>query len=168
MADFIDQADATVSDLTEGLARRLSRRQVVFKVVRGAALGFAAASTAGFAGVRTALAAAAASGCNFPGCGSCSCLGKTCPSNGCPSGCYTCTPTSGGCANCGWSDANWVCCTGCAGGTCGYRLCWDCRCTSCSRTCGCRSTCRCTGCCSLQDIEAALAREGELAGANAG
>ena len=156
--------DTKMSHLTEDVARRLSRRQVVLRGVKGLAASLAAVSAGGAFAVRDAFGRTTACGCVYPGCGRCSCRGLTCPSTGCPSGCYICT--SGDCPNtaCIYSGGSWVD-SNCSCGRCGYGYyrCYDCRCTSCSRLCGCRSICLCSGCCAQDEIQEQMVRDEELA-----
>ena len=85
--------DETVSRWTETLARKISRRRIVSTGLKGIAATAAAWTIGNFAAGQSAEAVSCS--CSYPGCGSCSCLGKTCPTSGCPSGCYVCTTSSG-------------------------------------------------------------------------
>jgi hypothetical protein len=157
----LEKADRKLSLATEGVARKLSRRKLVERGMKGLVTTVAAVSVGGFVNVRTAFAADCTCSCSFPGCGGCfACRGKGCPSSGgCPSGCYICT--SGDCPNnCGYSSGSWICCSGC--GVCGfgYKACYDCRCTACNVLCGCKSDCICAGCCSPQQVKVQMVRDG--------
>lgn len=165
MNEFADEADRRLSELSEDVARKLSRRQVLRKGVKGAVAAVAVLAFGGTAGVRGAVASSLVScGCSYPGCGHCSCRGKTCPSGGgCPSGCYVCKKTT--CPNtaCIYNTGSWID-ADCPCGICGYGYfrCYDCRCTSCSRLCGCRSWCLCSGCCRPEELGHQLERDKEL------
>jgi hypothetical protein len=167
--EFLKDADRKVNHLTEDFARRLNRRQLVFKGVKGLAAAAAALSVGSLAGVRNAFAMPTCNcTCTPPQGGNCvgtcnACGYGSCPANGCPSGCYKCR--NGDCSSCPYDSASWVCCYGC--GTCGngYRLCYDCRCPTgsgkgCSRKCGCKSVCIGGGGCGPAEVEAEMARFG--------
>lgn len=147
MTQRLDGIDTRISHITEDFARKISRRKVLGKGLKTIAGTVAGMSLGMFWGLPSAHAACS---CSFPGCGNCSCRGKTCPSRGCPSGCTVCT-TADGCAGCIYASGYWVCCQACCG-TCnlGYQLCYDCKCTGCGGTCGCKSNCLC-GCGCIQN-----------------
>lgn len=160
---MVEETDRKLNVVAEDVARAVSRREVVFKGLRGLAAAAAAVSVGSLAGVKDAFARTACTcSCAYPGCGNCSCRGKTCPTNGCPSSCKICH--LGDCSNggCPYSDGNWVCCSGC--GVCGfgYYVCYDCRCptctgcSGCSNKCGCKSGCLCSGCCSPAEVAAEM------------
>lgn len=163
MRMFLSSTDTKMSHVTEDVARRISRREVVLKGVKGAAATVAALSVGGMGAARGAFAATSC-GCSYPGCGHCSCRGYSCPSSGCPSACQICT--SGDCpgTSCIYSGGSWID-SNCPCGVCGfgYFRCYDCRCTACSRLCGCRSTCLCSGCCAQEQVKVQMARDEELA-----
>jgi hypothetical protein len=166
MNEFAGQTDRKLSELSEDMARKLSRRQALLKGVKGAAAAVAVLAVGGTVGVRDALAATSSCGCSYPGCGHCSCRGKSCPSSGCPSGCYICKSTT--CPNtaCIYTSGSWID-SNCPCGRCGfgYFRCYDCRCTSCSKLCGCRSICLCSGCCSPEELEHQFERDKALVAA---
>lgn len=147
--------DEALSTWSEDVARRVSRRTILIRTLKGVAGTVAGLTIGSWVGMSEAEAV----GCNclYPGCGNCSCHGKTCPSNGCPSGCYVCK--SGDCVNCDYSDGEWTCCSNCCG-ICGkgFYLCYDCRCTGCLAQCGCKTNCLCSGCCTPQDVREEMAR----------
>jgi hypothetical protein len=164
MRMFLSSTDTKTSHLTEDVARRISRRDIVLKGVKGMAASVAALSVGGMAAARGAFALVNSCACSYPGCGSCSCLGYTCPSTGCPSACRICTSVDCPGTQCIYSGGSWIVqnCV-CGHGGYGYYRCYDCRCTSCSRLCGCRSMCFCAGCRSAADVRAQIARDEELA-----
>lgn len=172
MLDMLKGADQRVSIWTEELARRLSRRQLLFKGITG----FAATTAAVTLGTLTnVIPVSAACTCNWiGGLGNANCpnVGGCTPSvSVCPSGCNICTCSACGCNPCGnpatcfcpWTGGQWVSCSNL--GTCGngYELCTDCMCTTCSNyKCTCRSNCICCGCCSPKDVVAEMHKLREL------
>lgn len=151
--------DATIAQWTDGAVRRLGRRRLLFTGMK-----YAAAAVAGvaIADLPARKAAAADFVCHPPGVGWCSAYGYSCPSGGgCPSpGCLVCTSSSGcGTNSCPHSSGYWFTDTGTCG-IChqGFKLCYDCKCTSCSSLCGCMSGCLCSGCCSPADVKQEIAR----------
>ena len=171
MADMLHLLDQQVSVVSEEFARRLSRRQVFLRTAKGMVAGMAAISVGSLTGFKNAFAATNISG---PGCcyinpgGACSktgtdCKGHgfgTCPAHGCPSGCTICY--SDQCSVCGYTAAQNGCWVGYFGyGDCGegFKLCCDCKCTTCSRACTCLSDIVCLGCCGPEDVRAAIAPE---------
>ena len=158
---------ASLSDkasTAEVMADALSRRKVLARAVRGTAV-LASGVVAGNL-VSPTRAFALTCDCSPPRTLYCASIGKTCPSNGCPSGCYVCT-TASGCTPCIYSNGSWVACTGF--GTCGngYKVCYDCRCVTCSSTCGCLSAVLCAGCCSPAEMKASMAADDRAALAHA-
>lgn len=152
------QVDRRTSVLTETLARRLSRRQALYKLARGFAGATAALSIGNLAAARDALAdPTPGCGCAFPGGVGCS----GCPAGGgCPSGCVKCLSSDCG-SPCIYADGNWIdtdCPCGPTGN--GFFLCTDCRCITCSNICGCRSHCLCGGCRSRGEVALEMARFG--------
>ena len=154
-------ADTQISLLTEDVVRKVSRRQALIRGVKGMSAVVAGLSVGSLIRTEEAFAACSCS-CTYPGCGHCSCRGKTCPFNGCPSGCIQCTSTDCPGTSCIYGDANWICCFGCGQGS-GFYRCWDCRCTGCGTLCGCKSGCLCSGCRTAEDVKAYLDSERELA-----
>jgi hypothetical protein len=162
MSELSDQADRRMSHLTEDLARKLSRRQILKKSVKGIVASVAGLTFGSTVGADPAHARAC--GCSYPGCGHCNCRGKSCPRNGgCPSGCVVCTKADCPSSACIYSGGSWID-ADCSCGTCGfgYFRCYDCRCTSCSKLCGCRTTCLCSGCCRAAELRAQMAKDEEL------
>jgi hypothetical protein len=148
MPDLLEDADMSVGLASEDIARKLSRRTLLFRTLKGTAATAAALSVGSFVGVKNAFADAC--DCTPPG-QFCWAIGKTCPFNGCPTGCSICT-TSDGCGGCIYSSGYWVACTGQGSCSNGYRLCYDCKCPGCGTTCGCLSGCICCNCCSPQEV----------------
>jgi hypothetical protein len=154
------KADRKVAHWLEDTSRRLGRRRMLSTGLKGVAAAVAGL-TVGSLQSREALAHPGHPYCHFPGHGHCGNLGYGCPSaGGCPSGCAVCT-TASGCAGCIYSSGYWASAPACGICRFGYYLCYDCRCTSCNRVCGCRSSCRCSRCCApaevRRDLENAMA-----------
>jgi hypothetical protein len=157
MRRIFHRADERIGVLSEQTARRLNRRQAMLNMVKGASAMAAAASTGS---LLTPSQAAADNDvgqcrCDLPGCGNCSCRGKACPANGCPTGCTKCR--RGECNPCIYRDANWIACHGCGTSGAGYKKCWDCKCPGCGATCGCKSVCLCSNCSMEQSLLEAAA-----------
>jgi len=154
--------DRLVGNATEGLARRLSRRQVMFRGMKGVAGATAAIAVGSLAGAKNAFAVTCT--CGYA-CGQ-ACSG--CPSNGgCPTSYAICTsPCAYG--NCPWSTGEWVSCTGCGQGSGSYRVCTDCRLIGhsckCPEVCTCLSGCLCLGCGSPSEMQADMAARGIVVG----
>lgn len=152
------KVDEKLSVLSEGLARKVSRRRFLARGVTGVGATIAATTLMEFEGMPAARASTC--GCSPPRgvfCGGC----QNANSVTCPAGCSVCT--RGQCSGCIYTSGYWV---GCSGqGTCGngYNVCYDCKCGSCSGTCGCGSNCRCCGCCSPAELWKEQARYEELA-----
>src|SRR5215218_5285063 len=157
MSKLLIRTDKKVSFLSEDLARKLSRKQLMVRGVKGFAAVAAGASVGSLVRVKDAFAANCTCSCDYPGCGNCSCRGKICPNNGCPSGCTLCK--AGDCDSCPYSNASWVCCTGCGVCGLGWYVCYDCKCPGCGSLCGCKTDCRCSGCCSPAEVKAEMAKD---------
>jgi hypothetical protein len=156
MEERSTRTDRRIGQWLEDASRRLGRRKVLTNGLKGVAAAVAAVTVGTWPG--RAVAHPGHPYCHYPGHGHCSNLGKSCPLNGgCPSGCYVCT-TSSGCGGCIYSSGYWATSSHC--GICGegFKLCYDCRCTGCSRTCGCASKCLCSGCCRREDVEREMER----------
>jgi hypothetical protein len=165
MNGFGEEADRRMSHLTEDVARKVSRRKVLKHGIKGIVASVAAMAIGSTVGADPALASSC--GCSYPGCGHCSCRGKPCPSGGgCPSGCYICTSVDCPSTSCIYSGGSWID-SDCSCGVCGfgYYRCYDCRCTSCSTLCGCRTTCLCSGCCAPAELRTLMARDEALVAA---
>jgi hypothetical protein len=164
MLDLRRRADTSVSILSEDVARKLSRRQALSRGVKGIATAAAALSIGELVRPSIASAVNCTCSCNPPFgclCGS-SCMNKTCPQNGCPSGCTICTTADGCGGNCPYDHGFWICCTGCGSCGLGYYVCYDCKCGSDCNSgslCGCKSNCRCSGCCSRSEVKAQMLSE---------
>src|SRR6266511_238823 len=147
--------DATIVQLTDNAVRRLGRRRALFMGMKYAAAAVAGVAIANLPARR----AYADTVCHPPHGTWCSAYGYSCPSGGgCPSQCLVCK-SSDGCGVCPWSSGYWFTDTGTCG-ICGqgFKLCYDCRCTGCSSTCGCMSGCLCSGCCSPAEVKQEIAR----------
>src|SRR6266540_4653120 len=143
MTRLINNADGIISLWSEALARRINRRDLIFRAVKSVAAAAAAASVGSLVNVKEVFAA-----CTCSYLASCSPYGA-CPFRGCPSSCTACTSSNGCGTNCPHSSGYWVI-PNCSCGVCGngWYECWDCKCPSCSHLCTCKSTCVCSGCCS--------------------
>jgi hypothetical protein len=153
--------DKKIGHLLDDVSRRVGRRKLLTNGLKGVA-----AAVAGLTVGTLPSRAFAHEGhpyCHYPGAGHCSNIGKSCPSNGCPSGCNICVLADG--CGCPYTSGAWTTSQSC--GLCGfgYYLCWDCRCTSCSNKCGCKSSCRCSGCCRVEEVKRDMAAAMSLAAA---
>lgn len=159
----LGESDRAISVLSEAAARKLNRRESLFRIARGSAGGLAALSVGGLARATSAFAACGGS------CGpSSSCLsyGISCPSGGgCAAGHDVCNSSRCG-ANCPWSNGQWVACTGCHDSG-SYKVCTDCfiQDGTCSPHCNCLSGCLCSGCDTAAQMQADMASRGILVGA---
>ncbi len=149
MTALVGKTDETLSNLSEQLARKLTRRQVIFRGAKGLATATAAFSVGSLIHAKDAFAACE---CSPPGDRAlyCTDIGYPCPSDGCPIGCYLCYDYA--CPDCPYPGGYWVACN-CGSCNMGYRLCYDCACPGCGYwECGCKSVCLCSGCCSRQQV----------------
>jgi len=152
--------DEATSVVGEELARKISRRHILARSIKGLAT-FGAALSVGEI-IRGPILADAACCGHYGFCAAD--YGYTCPGGGgCPSGCSVCTTTHCGCVH---PFGYWTACSG--QGTCGngYVVCYDCNCTSCSQKCTCQSSCICCGCCTPAHAQAEADRLHELARLN--
>jgi hypothetical protein len=138
---MLEDFDKQVSVFTESVVRRLSRRKMVTRTVKGlfatvalAAIGQGTGLTKAFAANPCTCDDGWTTGhlCNY--------YGYKCPSNGCPSGCSLCHSNDCG-GWCNWSSGQWVSCSHQGHSGRGYKLCWDCKCTTCTNKCSCLSQC---------------------------
>jgi hypothetical protein len=167
---MFEKLDKRTSILAEGIARSLSRRQVLVTTVKGTVATVAAATLGILVDLKTAFAITC--DCHWydgivgcPNYGACNSGGP----GACPSGCSYCT-SADVCRDskgyyCGYSDGWWVSCTGFGQCGNGYKICSDCKCTTCSYVCTCLSNVICSGCCTPQQVEAEMRRL--MAGASA-
>jgi len=168
--------DSRVARLSEGLARRISRRDALRTAIVGGATSIAALSL----GQRPALAQACECGPTYR----CGHYGHPCGAYGCPSGYELCKNQSEFYCTCGrrhynrqgycceYTGGRWVACTGLGKGH-GYKMCYDCidhghrnannRCTD---WCTCLTECICCQCTSAEQVRSELSRIQQLAGAN--
>ena len=152
------RSDEVVSELTESTARRLTRRQTLYRGLKGVVAGTAALTVANLSRVPSAFAAS----CSCGPSASCQSHGYSCPGNGgCDTGHGICSGTgrTGSCVCC--NGGQWVACTHCAHGAGSYRVCTDCYLSSsgCSH-CDCLSNCLCTGCDTVEDMVADMRARG--------
>ncbi len=149
---MLEELDKHLSIFSESFARRLNRRKALANTAKGLFATVAGITLGQLTNITNAFA------------DSCTCTGNICtctPTNQCPSGCTTCTSSSG-CSYCPWPNGAWVSCSGF--GICGngYRVCIDCKCGSgtCSQStfCTCLSGIICGNCCNSKDVEAEMRR----------
>lgn len=165
----LNEFDKRVSILAESAARRLSRRRVVLGMMKGVFAAVAATTLGAFVNIGRAFAIdfSNCQTCNknctchwIPNSGNANCPSKGgCPPTGCPSGCSPCTGSDSCGGWCIYSDGAWCACN-CLG-VCGngYRVCIDCKCSSCSGyLCTCLSQVICPNCCRTEDIEEEMRR----------
>lgn len=155
----LEKLDSSVSQRSERLARGMTRRQAVFRFMRGTGGALAAISVGGLA---TAAAAYADCPCGpTPSCGSK--YGRSCPDGStgryCPTGFSRCERAACG-SSCPYTDGQWTC-GPCGPGRYSYYVCTDCRpsTSSCSH-CTCRSQCFCTGCNTPSQVAADMEQRG--------
>jgi hypothetical protein len=134
--------------LAERVARRMSRRDALRRVVIG--------GTTGLAALAVGTSPAQAQTCT---CGPTRRCAK-CPDVGCPSGYHLCKGSfSSDCFNaqgyrCEWPSGNWIACMGLGKGL-GYKVCYDCiGASGCEGWCTCLTKCICCNCSSPADIRA--------------
>jgi hypothetical protein len=140
--------DDRIGALTERVARRMSRRDALRRVIIG--------GTTGLAAVAAGQSPAQASTCVCGPTRRCS----GCPDVGCPPGHHRCKGSfSGNCFNyqgyrCEWPQGTWIACMGLGRGL-GYKVCYDCiGATGCVDWCTCLSDCICCGCRGAADVRA--------------
>lgn len=149
-----DKLDARVASVAERVVRRITRRDALQRGVLGGAVGLAAFAI----GERPAMAATCDCGPTYR----CDHWGNGCPPNGCPTdgfvlckndGSY-CSCRGGGKNSqgycCEYSSGYWVACSGLCKGH-GYKLCYDCKRSSCYYWCTCLSETLCCGCTTPED-----------------
>lgn len=158
MSNLINEADRVVGIWTEELARKVDRRHILVKGIRGLAASVAAVSVGSFAEVKQVFAVTCT--CNWirkqVNCPSHCC----CPTGaGCPSGCSFCTSSDSCGGWCIYPDGCWTSCNSFCTCGYGYKLCCDCKCNSCSGyLCTCLSQVICCQCCTPADVEAEMSR----------
>jgi hypothetical protein len=156
LQDFGQDLDERVLAASASMARMLNRRTMLVRILQGSAATVAALTVGTLSGVRDAFAVTCTHCGRWfgTGCSGCSPECSGCPSNGCPSGRAVCKhPTCG----CDYANGYWVACSG--GGRCGgaFRLCYDCRNSSCN-ICTCLTIWLCTGCCSAAEVRDTMAQ----------
>jgi hypothetical protein len=140
--------DDRIAAVTERVARTVSRRDALRRVVVGGTTGLAALAI----GSSPALAVTCVCGPTRR----CS----NCPAVGCPPRHHLCKGSfTSKCFNdqgyrCEWPSGSWIACTGLGKGL-GYKVCYDCIGPGgCRKWCTCLSACICCGCASPADIRA--------------
>jgi hypothetical protein len=165
--------DSRIARLSEGLARRISRRDALRTAIVGGASGIAALTL----GQRPALAQTCYCGPTYR----CNDYGHDCHNYGCPTGYELCKNASDyycSCAQghfnrqgycCEYTAGTWVACGGLGKGY-GYELCYDCIATGkgdaghgntkdrCTDWCTCLSACICCTCTSPDQVRSELSR----------
>jgi hypothetical protein len=137
---MLEGFDKHISVFTESLARKLDRRKMIRTSVTGLFTTVAAVTVGQLTNVGQAFAATCTCDNNWTNGHPCNTIGHACPSNGCPSGCSVCHNNDCG-GWCNWSSGHWVSCSHQGASGKGYRLCWDCKCTTCKHKCSCLSSC---------------------------
>lgn len=157
----MSQFDRQVDHIFSVGVRRLTRREMLTRGLKGVAVSVAGLTVgtlptwSAFAGIEPDAP------CTFPNGNSCDSVGHPCPSVGCPSDCTICRKASG-CYHCTWNDGFWA--TGnCGRCGMGYFLCYDCACSTCAKACGCRSQCQCYDCCSAREVRGEMSHQLALA-----
>jgi len=149
---MLDKADNVVGQLSESVARRMTRRSLIFTGTKGAVAAMAGVTLGVFLSPTGALASNP--GCTWiggSGNANCPSVGGSCPSHGgCKSGCTPCTSSDWCSGWCNYGGASWD--VGSCGTCGGWYQCTDCKCTTCSNICTCESLCICSGCCSPKQV----------------
>jgi len=144
---MLENFDNQISILTESFARKFDRRKMVGNTVKGLFATVAAATVGQLANVGEAFAVTCTCDDGWTTGHPCGNIGFSCPhntstTNGCPSGCSVCTNANGGCGGfCTYSSGHWVSCSHLGSSGKGYKLCWDCKCPTCTHHCSCLSGC---------------------------
>jgi len=163
-----DKIDTGVARVAERIARTMTRRDALRRGVLGGITGMAALAV----GARPAMAVTCTCGPTY----NCAHWGASCTCCGCPSGYVLCKndgsycSCSGGHYNsqgycCEYSSGYWVACNGiCCGSGCnGYRLCYDCKASTCQEWCTCLSQEFCCQCATPEEVAKEQARTQALA-----
>jgi hypothetical protein len=155
------ETDRLINELAEATARRINRRQAIYRGLKGVIVGTAAVSVANLGRATKAFAVPVC------GCGptaSCQSHGYTCPgSGGCNTGHGMCLGGgTRGCACC--VGGQWTTCIGKCGAAGSYAICTDCflSASGCN-WCDCLSKCFCTGCQTASDMRADMVHRGLVA-----
>lgn len=158
-----ESVDLRIASASEGLLRRMSRRDAI----RTGVLGGVGAIAALAVGVKPAWAFTCSCGPTYR----CNHWGDPCPAEGCPSGYVLCQNDSSAycsCINkhynvqgycCEYSSGSWTTCTGICG-TYGYKICYDCiKSGGCDHWCTCLGDyAYCCGCNTPEDVYEEMAR----------
>ena len=165
--------DSRVARLSEGLARRMSRRHMLRRVIIGGATSIAALSL----GQRPALAESCQCGPTYR----CNQYGHHCPAYRCPNGYQVCKNRQGEYCSCSqghynqqgycceYASGRWVACGGLGRGR-GYRMCYDCvrrhpvKHAPCTTWCTCLTECICCHCTTAEEVRSELSRIRQMAG----
>ncbi len=138
--------DERIGAMTERVARRLSRRDALRRVVIG--------GTTGIAALAVGATPAQAATCDCGPTRRCS----SCPKVGCPPKHHLCKGSfTGKCFNrqgyrCEWPSGSWIACMHLGRGL-GYKVCYDCiGAGGCRDWCTCLSECICCHCASPADV----------------
>jgi hypothetical protein len=153
--DFGSDLDKRLMAVSALAARRLSRRLLLGRILRGSAVAFAGLAAGSLGTLLNGGDGEATTfhcGNWWPNSRSGSPQCNGCPSNGCSFGHVRCR--KGQCPGCIYPSGYWVAANGLGKCGMGYRLCWDCHSPSSCRICTCLSTTLCLNCCSAAEVEA--------------
>jgi hypothetical protein len=151
------RVDASIGDLSEHAARKLSRRDTLRVGMLNGVAGIGA----------LALGKLNCATQPIPKCSKEVDCGPTrrcsgCPGTGCPSAYHLCKSTGqcgpGGTPNsqgyyCEWCSGSWIACNGAGSFGNGYYICYDCVDQGCAGWCTCLSECICCNCTNEKDLK---------------
>jgi len=165
---MFEKLDEHISELSELIARTVNRRQLLARTVKGVFATAAGLTLAQFTNLKSAFAITCT--CMWAGgSGNANCPHTSgCPGGinpPCPSGCVTCTTSSGCGSVCNYPGGSWVSCSGFGPCGMGYKVCTDCKChSSCSypNVCTCLSPIICYNCCTRKAVEDEMRRIGAV------
>ncbi len=159
---MLEKLDEHISELSESIARTMNRRQLLTRTVKGVFATAAGLTLAQFTNLKSAFAITCT--CMWAGgSGNANCPHTSgCPGGinpPCPSGCVTCTTSSGCGTICNYPGGSWVSCSGF--GPCGMG--YKCH-SSCSypNVCTCLSPIICYNCCTRKAVEEEMRRIGAV------
>ena len=155
---MFEKFDRQIGVLTESLARKLDRREMIATSVKGLFATVTATALVQLTDLGNAFAKSCSCGANPVPCTE---QGRICPATpGCPSNCVICVPTdcNGLCTT--HATGQWVACSGLGKHGNGYKVCTDCTCGGClsSQKCTCLSQCVCCHCSTSQDVKREMQR----------